>query len=267
MTAVMSARAAVFKRSTPMVGAVELVLHQPYAAARVQPGQFFQLGVEAPGTLLRRPYSVSWSDPGLGTIAFLFSVVGAGSAWLARREVGQAVDLIGPLGHGFQFAPNGRPALCVAGGLGIACFPAVIRKLQTNGRQVTLLYGARTSRQLFPQARLRVGGMLVATDDGSEGHAGPVTDLLERVLSDHAEIFACGPTPMLETLMRLAVRHGIPMNHIQVALETPMGCGIGTCLGCAIPRATGGYLITCQEGPCVPADCLDWERMTDAFHD
>ncbi len=267
MTVATLTRASVFKRSAPMAGAVELVLHQPEAAAHVRPGQFFQLGVEAPGTLLRRPYSISWSDRMLGTIAFLFSVVGVGSAWLAAREVGQGVDIIGPLGQGFQVEANGRVALCVAGGLGIAAFPALVKQLQVVRRRVVLLYGARSARQLLPQTRFSGAEVQVATDDGTAGHRGPVTKLLENALSAEAELFVCGPTPMLQTLMRLTTALNIPAGQIQLALETPMGCGIGTCLGCAVPRAGGGYLISCQEGPCVPADRLDWERITNAFHD
>jgi dihydroorotate dehydrogenase electron transfer subunit len=71
---------------------------------------------------------------------------------------------------------------------------------------------------------------------------------------------------MLTALIEAARRHEIPLSSIQVALETPMGCGIGTCLGCAAPRARGGYLLACQDGPCVRADQIGWDLMRDAFH-
>jgi dihydroorotate dehydrogenase electron transfer subunit len=80
------------------------------------------------------------------------------------------------------------------------------------------------------------------------------------------DFFTCGPTPMLTALISAARRQEIPLSSIQVALETPMGCGIGTCLGCAAPRALGGYFLTCQDGPCVRADQIGWDLMTDAFH-
>jgi dihydroorotate dehydrogenase electron transfer subunit len=249
-----------------MVGGVELVLHNAEAAREVRPGQFFQLGVAAPNTLLRRPYSVAWIDRERGRIAFIFNVVGAGSAWLAALNAGQQVDLLGPLGNGFEISDNRRPALCVGGGLGIAAFPALVQSLVELRRPVAVLHGARSAGQLLPGSYLSGANVYIATDDGSAGHTGPVTDLLPNYLEGDADLFACGPTPMLQSLMRVADRSGFSPSRIQLALETPMGCGLGTCLGCAAPRAGGGYLLTCQEGPCVRADTLDWERMTDAFH-
>jgi dihydroorotate dehydrogenase electron transfer subunit len=249
-----------------MAGGVELVLHHPQAAREAEPGQFFQLGVEAQQTLLRRPYSVAWTDLERGRIAFIFNVVGAGSAWLAAREAGQHVELLGPLGNGFKVIDNRRPAVCVAGGLGIAGFPALVARLHELRRPVTVLQGARRGEQLLPISRLAGARILQATDDGSTGHSGPVTDLLTQVLTGDAEIFACGPTSMLQSLVRVARPSGFPLAQIQIALEAPMGCGMGTCLGCAAPRAGGGYLLTCQDGPCVSAEKLDWDRVSDAFH-
>jgi dihydroorotate dehydrogenase electron transfer subunit len=254
------APAVVVERSVPMAGAVELVLYHPPSAAAVKPGQFFQLAVSAPHTILRRPYSAAWSDPASGKIGFIFNVVGAGSAWLSVRHEGHEVDLLGPLGRGFELDGE-RPAVCIAGGLGIAVFPGVVQVLLARGRQVTMLQGARTAAQLLPAERFPGAEVRVATDDGSEGHHGSVVDLLADLSSP--EIFACGPTPMLKSLIQ---GRDASLSSIQVALETPMGCGVGTCLGCAAPRREGGYLLTCQEGPCLRADRIDWYRMTDHFH-
>jgi dihydroorotate dehydrogenase electron transfer subunit len=257
------APAVVVERSVPMAGAVELVLYHPPAATAVSPGQFFQLAVSAPHTILRRPYSAAWSDPEGGFIGFIFNVVGAGSAWLSARDEGDELDLLGPLGRGFEMDGE-RPAVCVAGGLGVAVFPGVVRALVARGRKVALLQGARTAAQLLPADRFRGADVRMATDDGNEGHRGSVVDLLADFSSP--EVFACGPTPMLQALIDTAHRQEIPLSSIQVALETPMGCGVGTCLGCAAPRRDGGYLLTCQDGPCVRADRIDWDRMTDEFH-
>src|SRR6267143_5298065 len=98
-----------------MAGAVELVVHHPPSAVAVAPGQFFQLAVSAPHTILRRPYSAAWSDPAAGRIGFIFNVVGAGSAWLAALDEGDELDLFGPLGRGFDLVGH-RPAICIAGG-------------------------------------------------------------------------------------------------------------------------------------------------------
>src|SRR5438309_4241687 len=128
--------AVVVERSVPMAGAVELVLYHPPSAAAVGPGQFFQLAVRAPHTILRRPYSVAWSDPASGNIGFILNVVGAGSAWLSTRNEGDELDLLGPLGRGFDLDGK-RPAVCVAGGLGVAVFSGVVQALVARGRKVT----------------------------------------------------------------------------------------------------------------------------------
>ena len=267
---VVVAPAVVVERSVPMAGAVELVLHHPPSAVAVAPGQFFQLAVSAPHTLLRRPYSAAWSDAASGRIGFIFNVVGAGSAWLAARDEGHELDLLGPLGRGFDLE-GARPAICVAGGLGIAVFPGVVQALIARGRKVIVLQGARTAAQLLPAARFAGAQVQVSTDDDSAGHRGSVVTLFPPPFMGEdqgggVDIFACGPTPMLTALIDVARRQEIPLSAIQVALETPMGCGIGTCLGCAAPRAVGGYFLTCQDGPCVRADRIAWDRITDAFH-
>jgi dihydroorotate dehydrogenase electron transfer subunit len=274
------APAVVVERSVPMTGAVELVVYHPPSAAALDPGQFFQVAVSAPHTVLRRPYSAAWSDAASGRIGFIFNVVGAGSTWLSVRHEGHELDLLGPLGRGFDLEGQ-RPAICVAGGLGVAVFPGVVKALIARGRAVTLLQGARTGAQLLPADRFAGATVRLATDDGSEGHHGPVVDLLQEHHANReqfpspftgagkgggVDIFACGPTPMLKALINAARRQEVPPSAIQVALETPMGCGIGTCLGCAAPGAGGGYVLTCQDGPCVRADRIDWDRMTDAFH-
>jgi dihydroorotate dehydrogenase electron transfer subunit len=249
-----------------MAGAIELVLDHPQAARTATPGQFFQLAVSAPRTLLRRPYSLAWADPARGRIGFIFNVVGAGSAWLASRHAGHLMDVLGPLGRGFEIEASGRPAVCIAGGLGVAVFPALVQALRAAGRPVLFLQGARTASQLLPAARLDGADVLVSTDDGSAGLTGPVTRLLASAPLNDADFYVCGPTPMMSAVIDLAERREVPLARIQVALETPMGCGVGTCLGCAAPRRGGGYLLTCHDGPCVRADRIDWRRMEDAMH-
>jgi dihydroorotate dehydrogenase electron transfer subunit len=260
------APAVVVGRSLPMQGATELVVHHPPSASALEPGQFFQLLVGAPHAILRRPYSAAWADPMSGRIGFIFNVVGAGSAWLANRHEGHELDLLGPLGRGFDLDGRKR-SVVVAGGLGVAVFPGVVQALLSRGRRVSVLLGARTAAQLLPSNRFVGAELRTATDDGTAGHHGSVIDLLDgERQAEGPEIFACGPTPMLQALIQAAPRLNVPLSSIQVALETPMGCGVGTCLGCAAPRVDGGYLLTCQDGPCVRADRIDWDRMRDTFH-
>src|SRR6202022_4087345 len=148
-----------------MAGAVELVLYHPPSAAAVAPGQFFQLAVSAPHTVLRRPYSAAWSDPADWRIGFIFNVVGAGSAWLSSRDEGHELDLLGPLGRGFDLEGE-RPVICVAGGLGVAVFPGVVRALIARGRTVIVLQGARTDSHLLPSTRDLTAEASPDTDDG-----------------------------------------------------------------------------------------------------
>lgn len=265
MSLAVATRAVVRERWAPMAGGVALILHHPEAAQTARPGQFFQIAVEAPHTLLRRPYSVASIDAEGGLLSFLFSVVGAGSDWLASLEPGHPLELLGPLGNGFDTSRRAAP-VCIGGGLGIAPFPALVESLHGHGLQPLVLQGARSAARLLPSPWLRGAQVRVATDDGTAGWPGPVSGLLATVTQPDQEWFVCGPAPMLAAIMRLADRLAFARARIQVALEAPMGCGIGTCLGCAVPAAGGGYLLACQDGPCVRADRLDWERMTDAFH-
>jgi len=195
-------------------------------------------------------------------------VVGAGSAWLANRHEGHELDLLGPLGRGFDLDGD-APAICVAGGLGVAVFPGVVQALKARGRAVTMLLGARSASQLLPAERFPGARVRVATDDGSAGHHGSVVDLVTTAISTPhrtPDILACGPTPMLQAMVRDAAQRTLHQSSMQIALETPMGCGVGTCLACVAPRHGGGYFLTCHDGPCVRADRVDWARMTDAFH-
>ena len=265
MSVALLARATVAGRSTPMEGGIELVLHHPEAARAARPGQFFQIGVRAAHTLLPRPYSVATIDAHAGRLGFLFSVVGAGSAWLSSLGPGDRVELIGPLGQGFAPGPSRTP-VCVGGGLGIAPFPALCAELVAAGRRPVLLQGARGAARLLPAERFPGAQVRMATDDASMGWPGSVVGLLETVAARDQEWFVCGPAPMLRAIVRLADGLGLPRARIQVALETPMGCGMGTCLGCVTPALGGGYLLACQEGPCVRADRIDWEQAGDAFH-
>src|SRR5438552_6118226 len=196
------APAVVVQRSTPMRDAIEIVVHHPPSAAAVKPGQFFQLAVAAPQTILRRPYSAAWADPQGGRIGFIFNVVGAGSGWLAVRHEGHELDLLGPLGRGFSLEGE-RPVICMAGGLGVAAFPGVIPALVARKRRCTGLLGARVSARLLPSNRFSGADVLTATDDGSAGYRGSVVDVFASTLRGRVGVQAvgilpCGPTAMLQ---------------------------------------------------------------------
>lgn len=246
-----------------------MVLREPSVAGRARPGQFVMLRVASgPDPLLRRPFSVCGR---IGDDAFglLYRVVGRGTALMAERRVGERMQLLGPLGNGFPEEPSSRPSVLAGGGVGVAPLLFLAQELLLKERPLSFLAGfPGREALLLPRDVLRLDlEAEIATDDGTLGHAGPVTDLLASRLAAVAgpeeapEVFACGPAAMLERVAALARAAGAPCL---VSLEAAMACGLGACLGCTVPEASRegrSYLRVCTEGPVVPAEAVDWERM------
>jgi NAD(P)H-flavin reductase len=188
-----------------------------------------------------------------GTLDFMLEAVGPGTERLAELRPGDGLWLLGPLGNGFTPPRDGRRPVLVGGGVGTA--PLAIWS-DALGADATVLLGFRDKRhaagaELIPGAR-------VATDDGSVGHPGLVTDLLATQLGDfgrryEAEVYACGPPPMLEAVRALCAEHGVPA---QLALEAGMACGFGACFGCVVPTRSG-YVRLCVDGPVLEAAELE----------
>ncbi len=230
-------------------GIFRLGFRASHIASVAQPGQFVNVRVdhESLFPLLRRPFSISRID---GEVCeLLFNVVGPGTARLAGKRVGDALDLIGPLGKPFCLDHAFGTAIIVAGGLGVAPFPfltAALRRM--NVRTITLL-GARSTGMVV---RDHLTDVRVATDDGSDGFRGTVVELLERTLGAEQiaepRIYGCGPTPMLRALSAAAAVHAIPC---ELSLEGSMACGVGICQGCPVERTPGGkkYALVCTDGP------------------
>ncbi|MGI5838396.1 MAG: dihydroorotate dehydrogenase electron transfer subunit [bacterium] len=248
-----------------IAGYCRLRLAAPALAAEARPGQFVQVRCGATSDpLLRRPLSLHGIDRGRGEVVLLFNVTGRGTELLSRKEPGETVDLIGPLGNGFRIDPAIRRAVVVGGGIGIAPFPPLLEELAAGGTDVTALAGMRTAA-LLPLCRwLRQPGVKFreATDDGSCGYAGTVTGLLEELLAAGGTelIYACGPRGMLREVARLADRYGVPA---QVSLEERMGCGLGACLSCVcqVKTAEGfAHKRVCQDGPVFAAAEVVWDE-------
>jgi dihydroorotate dehydrogenase electron transfer subunit len=249
--------ARVIERLEPMAEAIELTVEAPEVACAAKPGQFAQILPD--GVLLRRPFSFHRIDPGRGTVGFLFQVVGAGTAALARLRPGDSLDILAPLGRGFRLDAGVRRIAIVSGGLGVAAFPPLLDLAAAGGVEVDWLHGAGTAARLYPDPP-GVGAHR-ATDDGSAGQRGRVTELMAPLLPQVQQVFACGPTAMLVSLARQL--EGWEGDRAQAALETPMGCGVGTCLGCAVPAASQGFRLACIDGPVVPFAIIDWMRMSE----
>jgi dihydroorotate dehydrogenase electron transfer subunit len=235
-----------------------------------EPGQFVML---SPGPLesawrsdplLPRPMAV-YRQRGAGAepvIEILFKRHGRGTALLAACTPGARVGIVGPLGHGFP-APRARRAVLVAGGTGIASVYELAARLAASGQApVSVLLGARSAADLMGESDFAALGvpLEIATEDGTRGTRGRVTDLLEAALSRDpaAHVYACGPTAMMQRCAGQASAHGAACS---VSLENPMACGFGACLGCAAPVAGGGFALVCRDGPVFDGEQVDWGRM------
>jgi dihydroorotate dehydrogenase electron transfer subunit len=216
---------------------VVLDVHDPDGPAP-EPGQFYMLaaverwgGGEDERPFLPRAFSVLRARA--GRLSFLFDDVGPGTNRLMELEREDELWVTGPLGEGWR--PTERRPVLVGGGVGVAPLAALADTLSDP----VVLLGFRDAHHAAAAALFDDAS--VATDDGSEGHHGLVTELLTEWL-DGAEVFACGPPAMLEAIRAL----GVPA---QLALESGMACGFGACFGCVTPLAAGGYARVCVDGP------------------
>lgn len=219
------------------------------AAPQLRAGQFVEVAV--PGQFLRRPLSVSLSEPGRLTLRY--KVVGSGTATLAAMQPGTQLDLLTGLGNGFDLdACDGR-ALLLGGGIGVAPLHQLCRDLRAAGRQVTAVLGFNTASEILLRDELAALGaeVHVATADGSAGIRGFVTDALQQVTPKFDYYYVCGPMPMMRALYPLLPDGG------EFSLEERMGCGTGLCFGCTIPTSEGPRRI-CHDGPVFKKNLLPW---------
>lgn len=220
-------------------------------------GQFYMLssdrwaGEDGGRPFLPRAFSVARVQEGV--LHFVFEAVGPGTQRLARLGAGEGLRLVGPLGVGFRAPAHGRRVLLVGGGIGIAPMMIWQDELLARGVAHKVLLGFRDAS--FAQAETLFTNASVATDDGSAGHHGFVTDLLRAELAadPFATICACGPHGMLEAVRQIGVERGTPT---QLALESGMACGFGACFGCVVPLKAGGYARVCLDGPVLDAELL-----------
>jgi dihydroorotate dehydrogenase electron transfer subunit len=223
----------------------------PPVARGASPGRFLMVHcADGYDPLLPRPMSFHRfrERDGERQFAILYDVRGRGTAWLSARKAGDQLAAFGPLGRGFAIGPRAQNLLLVGGGLGVAALIALADQATAAGKAVTLLQGARTAAKLYPPAMLPPEvEALSATDDGSAGHRGYVTDLLPEYLSWADQVFACGPTPMFAAMAQV-VRQARSRKLVQALLEERMGCGTGVCYGCAVFSRRGVRLV-CKDGP------------------
>jgi dihydroorotate dehydrogenase electron transfer subunit len=229
------------------------------------PGQFGMLACgDTFDPLLRRAFSLAGvaRHGGLTEVELLIKEVGRGTAQLRHTAVGAELRLLAPLGKGFTLASGGGPLALVAGGIGLPPVLFAAEVLAARGATFDLYLGAVSEPELLEVERCgravaAVGGELVlATDDGSRGEKGFVTDVLDCRLETgrpYARALACGPNPMLAAMAKLVRRLGL---EVELSLEEAMACGVGVCLGCVVELADGRVVPSCREGPVFSAERL-----------
>lgn len=233
-------------------GIHELVLERHSAIDQAQPGQFVHVAASRGiDPLLRRPMSIS-SVGADGEWSLLFRVKGTGTQALSSLTAGELVDVLGPLGRGFTWPEATTQPLLVAGGLGVAPLRFLAQRLCESGFRPRILLGFATAQEAVCSDDFQTLGLVaeVATDDGSLGHRGFVTDLLPTA-SDSLQVYACGPLSMLRAVVTFCQQRQVPC---EVSLEERMACGVGACLGCVCPIRPSGskdwvWQRVCEEGP------------------
>jgi dihydroorotate dehydrogenase electron transfer subunit len=233
------------------------------------PGQFAMLSPGALGAaprsdpLLPRPMAVYRASG--DEIEILFKRSGRGTALLADARPGERVRLVGPLGRPFAPPLPGERALLVGGGTGVASLYELARRLAGgagSSPDAAILLGARSAGDLMGRADFEALGVQVrvATEDGSAGERGLVTELLEAELARGAaaRVYACGPTPMMLRCAELAAARGAAAC---ASLENHMACGFGVCLGCAVPLRGGGFALVCRDGPVFATGDVAWQGL------
>ncbi|MFC1533898.1 dihydroorotate dehydrogenase electron transfer subunit [Thermodesulfobacteriota bacterium] len=237
-------------------------------ATESKPGQFVMIRVKTGiDPFLRRPFSIC----GIGEddlVYVLYRVIGRGTAIMAETGEGERLSIIGPLGKGFKIPESDNKVLLVSGGIGVA--PLFFLAQVMKARDIEFLMGFGSSEEIIDIDRIYdlSIGTSIATDDGTKGYSGMVTDLLDEYLNHHQvrmdsfSLIACGPLAMLKRVASMALYRKIPC---QVSLEAVMACGLGACQGCAVRGSARerqiSYYHVCKDGPVFPAHTINWNCL------
>jgi len=224
-----------------------LKIFSPEISRVIKPGQFLNVLVtNSYYPLLRRPFSVC--DVEGDHFYLMFNILGEGTKLLSKKHPGELIDVLGPLGNGFNFDGDYETAVIVAGGLGAAPFPYLVRKIEDKKNIISFI-GGRTQNDVILHGMKNIQ---ISTDDGSLGFKGTVVELLkehvDNLKSSKVKIFACGPNAMLGALKEFSVDNNF---DCEVSTECAMACGFGICQGCPIEgvNSPDKYLLVCKDGP------------------
>ncbi|NMA82551.1 MAG: dihydroorotate dehydrogenase electron transfer subunit [Epulopiscium sp.] len=227
----------------------------------VEPGQFINLYCRSEARLLPRPISVCETDKKQGIIKIVYGVLGKGTKEFSTYEAGETIEILGPLGSGYQISQEAGHSILVGGGLGV---PPLVELAQQLEGTIEVYLGFRTEPFLIQEFQKYTDQVYIATDDGSYGKKGTVLDLLKEnaPFSKNTTIYSCGPRPMLKNVALWAGDQGLP---IQVSLEERMACGVGACVGCVCKIQNQDteeweYRRVCKDGPVFNGGEVVWDE-------
>lgn len=242
-------------------GVYSLKLYSPELCSRVQPGQFFHIRCGGDKfALLRRPISLSYTLQQKDSIVLVYRIVGQGTRYLSTRRPGSQLDVLGPLGRGFEVNAQHKEVTIVGGGIGLA---PLVELLGIYGKKAVVFAGFESQTFLLDQLYKRTPHIEIATEDGNRGYKGFVTDPFMRHIKKQQPdiVFACGPRPMLKEVAKICRE---ALVRCQVSLEERMACGVGACLGCscAVKDWDGSrqYARVCKDGPVFWSEEVYWDE-------
>lgn len=236
-----------------------LTMENKNIAKTALPGQFLNVKCgDDRSIILRRPISINDVDRAKGTFTIVFRVVGKGTKILSEYERGEHLDIIGPLGNGYDISSANEDSkiAIVAGGMGVMPVLFLAKELKEYDVDIFLGYRDKDDLMLVNEYRKYSSNVYVATDDGSEGYSGFVTDLYKKHLNfnDYTHVYACGPKQMFLSLKNVLEDTQKNIDNCQISLEEKMGCGLGACLTCSckikVKNEDGfEYMRVCKDGP------------------
>jgi len=233
-------------------------LQCPQLTQEAKPGQFVMVNCGGL-TTVPRPLSIHQVSTD-GNLALFFAVWegGKGTKWLSRRHNGDVLEIMGPLGNGYQL-PTSQKLLLLGGGIGIAPLYFLAQQALKRNCQVKLLHGAVTKEYLYPHKLPRGVETIIYTEDGTSGKRGMITDYLSEFINWANQVYACGPIGMYQTMHYQ--KEVLGSKPVQISLEVRMGCGFGVCFGCTIRTKTGLKQV-CKDGPVFYLNEVNWERSS-----
>lgn len=235
----------------------EMNILVPEISNEAKPGQFINIYTGLGENILPRPISISEIDKEKGSLTLIYQIAGKGTKVFSSLKENDKVQVLGPLGNGFEISEKEGTYILVGGGIGAPPLVEVAKNLK--GRIIVFL-GSRSNPILVEKFQFLGAEVNVATDDGSVGFKGNVVELMKEINLNADAIYSCGPKIMLKFLSEWALEKGI---DAQVSMEERMACGIGACVGCAVKiKKDNGFenKKVCKDGPVFKGSEVIWDE-------